>query len=520
MSRIGRYRDEYFRKDGRQSDEFLCSDTRYSDEFVRTNEYSYTNETELMDESFFHNDEFNLESETNLREGTSGESDFEAGGEEIASQTTTMMGVGTVKIGAITTAAIMSVSTVALNHEHNFANGWSVFREASCHHAGIETLVCSDCGWAVEKRETPTLEHMISDWIEQNSTGTKVKSCLDCGQVIETSPISSSDNDNESNKPNQNEELEQNPQPESSSSSEIIEEQEEISSSSEVEQEESSSNSEVEEEEESSSSSEVEEESSSSSLSVVVPSIDIELTPEENTTPEEMCKHETAKITREVIREPTCTTEGIAQFVCSCGEYSYTESIVTIPHLYNGKEICSVCQQMCNHSDNNGTCTECGKELYRKRCEGDCVYTDSSYSVCDNCNCPPKCEQCSYNAYGVCDRCGSPAESQPIECTECGDFTYNADGICDACQKVEETDCDHTMWETVEKETPATCTEKGVVKGICGNPNCGGTIYEEELEPTGHQYADGVCGCGAECINHIDDDGDEACDTCGTPLAT
>ncbi|MBQ4100446.1 MAG: hypothetical protein IJC83_02740, partial [Oscillospiraceae bacterium] len=141
MSRGGRYRDEYFRKDGRQSDEFLRSDTRYSDEFVRTDEFSFLNETEMASESFIHSDEFNMDSEVSLKEKSAIE-DFELGGEqEAASQTTMVMGAGTIKVGAITAAAVMSVSTVAINHEHTFAQGWTTTVEATCLHNGTEELI-------------------------------------------------------------------------------------------------------------------------------------------------------------------------------------------------------------------------------------------------------------------------------------------------------------------------------------------------------------------------------------------
>ena len=186
---MAKYKDEFLRSDTRRSDEFFQGDSGFSSEFAGTNEYSYSNlnETEFTDESYFHKDEFNIDSEISLKQKASGEGELDLGGEP---SQTMALGAGTVKVGAITVAAVMSVSTVALNHEHVFANGWTVFREATCHHTGIEELVCSDCGWSVEKRETNTLEHSISDWITQNMAtcqegGTEIRKCTDCFAVLE-----------------------------------------------------------------------------------------------------------------------------------------------------------------------------------------------------------------------------------------------------------------------------------------------------------------------------------------------
>lgn len=241
----------------------------------------------------------------------------------------------------------------------------------------------------------------------------------------------------------------------------------------------------------------------------------------------------THQYTEEVLKAPTCTTQGVMNYVCSCGD-SYTDTIEMVPHtvkidaavapdcdntgLTEGKH-CSVCNTVivpqetieatghadenkdhvcdngcdvfqgthaeqatshtcqycgevageCKNADNDHNCDVCGTKL------SDCVAAENSH----NCSvCGEKLSDC---------KAGAPVieNSTAATCGEPG--SYDEVFYCEVCH--DKLDSKHYTVDAlphdykVTSETQATCEEAGSKTLVCGV--CGDT-KTEEIAPLGH----------------------------------
>ena len=175
----------------------------------KSNEFMYNQEHEFCDEQFYHADEFNRDVEIGLHKRDS----FEGGGEEefIVADSKLKTGIlskkerrqtrqkqsgvigkaaGSLKVGAITMAAVMSIATVTIAHEHIFPDGWQITTAPTCQVEGEHILVCADCERIVEREVMPIIGHIAGDWIVQTKAdcsheGVEIKLCTMCQLEIE-----------------------------------------------------------------------------------------------------------------------------------------------------------------------------------------------------------------------------------------------------------------------------------------------------------------------------------------------
>ncbi len=227
----------------------------------------------------------------------------------------------------------------------------------------------------------------------------------------------------------------------------------------------------------------------------------------------------------EVTLAPTCTEPGIMTYSCTCGEGTYTEEIPAA-HTYDDDcdADCNVCEEWREAPHNLTTYVEA---VVPANCQEEGW---SEYWICEDCN----GTFCSNGAggyyetnpawlyyYGDCVRPEGAADCAVVPCEVCGNDTYGYgehDTGVPACQGGTCSKCGDTIegYGCQNYDTPA-CMD-----GVCYY--CGGFVagYGHE-NGAWAACCDGECsyGCGLTypaTAEHVDDDGDDYCDTCWNHL--
>ncbi|MBE6751564.1 MAG: hypothetical protein E7556_03445 [Ruminococcaceae bacterium] len=247
---------------------------------------------------------------------------------------------------------------------------------------------------------------------------------------------------------------------------------------------------------------------------------------------------------KEIVTEPTCTTDGVKTYICECG-YIYEEKITSLGHTTETKTVeptctktgkttvsCSVCEEIISeteieklpHTEKTTTveptCTETGKttvscsvceEIISETeipkiehtaetttVEPTCTEDGSETTVCTVCG-----EELYYTVLG---KTGHTEEVTTVEptCTENGSKTTK----CSVCDETLSTavlaKTGHT--ENVTTVNP-TCTETGKTTVTC--TVCDEVISETVLSATGHTEING----GTDAVH-------TKCSVCDLPLET
>lgn len=202
----------------------------------------------------------------------------------------------------------------------------------------------------------------------------------------------------------------------------------------------------------------------------------------------------------EVIKEPTCSEEGIVKYTCKVCGYSYTDSIDRVDHDYTIVV-----------SETPATCEEDG--VIVRKCTW-CDETDeetieaTGHEAADDDEGvvikPATCEEEGTIQY-TCTKCGQPFTddidalgheySDPVVVKQ---PTFKEPGVqqstCIRCGDVQEEEIPagieshkHEYTSTITKQP--TCTQKGVRTYTCKTKECGDT-YTEEIAALGHQYGE------------------------------
>ncbi len=162
-----------------------------------------------------------------------------------------------------------------------------------------------------------------------------------------------------------------------------------------------------------------------------------------------------------VTTQPTCTEAGVKTYICECG-ISKTEAVASLGH---------------NDVGGNYACDRCGTPIEHAPVWGEGVVTTE-----------PTCTETGVKTF-TCP-CG---ETKTEEIPALGHIDNDDNAVCDRCTVAVE----HIhKWDDGVITTPATCTEAGVKTFTC---SCGETKTE-----------------AVPVIDHADENGDFACDSCGT----
>ena len=168
----------------------------------------------------------------------------------------------------------------------------------------------------------------------------------------------------------------------------------------------------------------------------------------------------------------------------------------------------------------------CKKHTYDNKCDPDCNVCGETRKVShtyDNA-CDAECNKCgekrdaghqwveaTYTSPKHCPVCGT-VEGSALVCP--GHADANGDKKCDTCGQPYDASCSH-IWEDATCTEPKTCTKCGATEGSAA----------------GHQWVDATYSapktckeCGATegdklvCTDHVDDNGDNSCDNCGSAM--
>ena len=196
-----------------------------------------------------------------------------------------------------------------------------------------------------------------------------------------------------------------------------------------------------------------------------------------------VCQHAS---THKVTTDATCTADGKIVTICdSCGEVIATETVAKLGHEYEKTTVAP-------------TCAAKGYDLYS------CIRCDDEYKN----NYTDKVDHIDQDGDKACDFCGTEVipeclhektHEERIEPT-C-DKAGSVKTICDGCGEVIATETVAKLGQEYEKTTVApTCSDKGYDLYSC-------IRCDDEYKKN---YTDKV--------DHADEDGDKACDYCGTAM--
>ena len=159
---------------------------------------------------------------------------------------------------------------------------------------------------------------------------------------------------------------------------------------------------------------------------------------------------------------------------------------------------------VCNHidADDNALCDTCG-EPYT---DGDdlpdttdeCKHSETK-TVKEN-NTEPSCiEEGYYENVTYCVDCDEEISRDRIDTDPLGHRYHN--GECIACGALDPYYVPPHAHNYISDVIPPTCTESGYTTYTCAG--CGDSYVAKEVEATGHQYVDGICGCGERDPEYI-----------------
>lgn len=208
-----------------------------------------------------------------------------------------------------------------------------------------------------------------------------------------------------------------------------------------------------------------------------------------------------------IIDEPTCVSEGYAEYVCkNCGD-SYEASLPTVEHtpgeVVTEKAVEATCEEGGSY-DEVIYCTVCGEELSRESKTVEALGHDfGEWEVVDEATCTEAGLE-----KRVCSRCGAE-ETEVIEalghdyvkdedvsrdatCTREGEFVE----VCSRCHDVHKETVpmlDHTPGDAVEENVvEATCTAEGSYDEVVYCTVCGGVVSRETktIDMLEHEFED------------------------------
>lgn len=155
----------------------------------------------------------------------------------------------------------------------------------------------------------------------------------------------------------------------------------------------------------------------------------------------------TCSYTSKVTKEPTCITEGIKTFTCSCGK-SYTEAIPKIAHKYDNGKITT-----------SPTCTKDGVKTFTcSSCKG--TYTENIAKLTHK-----------YDAGKI---------TTEATCVKKGIKTFTC-----ACGKTYTEEIPMVAHQYSKKIIAPTCTTDGYTINSC---SCGHTFNSDTVKSLGHNY--------------------------------
>ncbi len=233
------------------------------------------------------------------------------------------------------------------------------------------------------------------------------------------------------------------------------------------------------------------------------------------------CQH---TATHTVTTDPTCTANGKIETVCNaCGEVIATETLAKLGHKY---EMTTV----------EPTCSEKGYDLYSCiRCDN--TYKENYTDTVDHIDTDGDlaCDYCGTEVIPVCTHENTHEERTEPTCEKAGSVKT----ICDACGETVATETLAKLGHEYEMTTvEPTCTEKGYDLYSC--IRCDDEYKKNYTDKLAHDFhattVAPTCSergydlyvcilCNAEYknnytdkVDHIDEDGNNACDFCGKEM--
>ena len=282
-----------------------------------------------------------------------------------------------------------------------------------------------------------------------------------------------------------------------------------------------------------------------------------------------------------IVTEPTCTEQGHTTHTCECGDAYIDSYVKALGHKFGewttttestcieaGEEhrTCVVCGHVetrevaaTGHSYNavvtKPTCTEQGYITYTCECGDSYVdgYVDATghtFGAWTETQAPTCTEQGSERR--ACDACDHVETREVVAlghdlithapqsatCTEIGWSAYETCSRCDYTTYAEISAKGHEHHCSV---TAPTCTEKGYTTHTCSS--CGDSYVDAYVDPVGHSLGEWTQAKAPTCVeqgterrdcdrcdlfevrelpmtDHVDNDSDGTCDTCGQPQNT
>lgn len=207
----------------------------------------------------------------------------------------------------------------------------------------------------------------------------------------------------------------------------------------------------------------------------------------------------------EILREPTCTDEGLEKFTCECG-YSAEMSIAPTGHVKGEKKTVLA-----------ATCTEDG--VYKIDCERcgtvleEGKISSGGHQLIQHEAKEATCSSVGWKKYVTCTNCdyGDYSEIPKTAHVSSGYVDCITPNSCTVCGEIINVACGHTEKTIYGRE--ATCSSEGLTDGkIC--TVCGTVTVEQRVIPKREHTAEVVEGKAATCESTGLSDGLK-CGTCG-----
>ena len=229
-----------------------------------------------------------------------------------------------------------------------------------------------------------------------------------------------------------------------------------------------------------------------------------------------------------VLKEPTCTEDGVRVMTCKLCDSSYEEAIPATGHL--NTELRGAQEATCTSEGYSGDtyCLDC-EELIE---EGEVIeMTDHSwaeeYTIDEAATCQKEGSESIH-----CTVCGTVKEgtetvipkadhewdegtiTSEASCTEAGIMEFTC-GICQETRTEEIPMIEHEWGEFTQK-SPATCTEAEILEHVCAR--CGELEETEGAEATGHINVS-VNGAKEPTCTEVGYTGETFCNDCETVIS-